>query len=133
MSSVNRVALLGRLGNDPELKYTPSGQAVCSFSLATGDSYTDKQGNKQESTEWHNIVVWGAQAEACAKYLAKGRQAYIEGKIKTDVWEKDGKKNYSTKIHANSVVFIGDSRSNDNRSNQQRASQQANQGEEIPF
>jgi len=108
MSGVNKVILLGRLGSDPDLKYLPNGTAVCKFSLATSDSYTDSSGQKQEKTEWHKVSTWAKQAENCAKYLTKGRQAYVEGKIETRSWEKDGQKHYSTEINAQSVQFIGD-------------------------
>jgi single-strand DNA-binding protein len=106
--SVNKVILLGRLGQDPELKYTPGGSPVCNFSLATTESWTDKQGQKQERTEWHRIVVWGKLAELCNQYLAKGRQAFLEGRLQTRSWDdKDGNKRYTTEIMANTVQFIG--------------------------
>lgn len=106
--SVNKVIILGRLGQDPELKYTPSGAAVCNFSLATSESWTDKAGQKQEKTEWHRIVVWGKLAELCNQYLAKGRQAFVEGKMQTRSWDdKDGQKKYTTEIMASTVQFIG--------------------------
>ena len=106
--SVNKVIILGRLGQDPELKYTPSGAAVCSFSLATSETWNDKAGQKQERTEWHRIVVWGKLAELCGQYLAKGRQAYVEGKLQTRSWDgKDGQKRYTTEINASTVQFIG--------------------------
>lgn len=106
--SVNKVILLGRLGQDPELKYTPGGTAVCNFSLATTESWTDKGGAKQEKTEWHRVVVWGKLAELCNQYLAKGRQAFIEGRLQTRSWDdKDGTKRYTTEIMASTVQFIG--------------------------
>ncbi|MFG1500888.1 single-stranded DNA-binding protein [Halobacteriovorax sp. XZX-3] len=106
--SVNKVILVGRLGQDPELKYTPSGMAVCNFSLATGESWTDKNGQKQERTEWHRVVVWGKLAELCGQYLAKGRQAYLEGQLQTRSWEdKDGNKRYTTEINARTIQFLG--------------------------
>lgn len=107
--SVNKVILLGRLGQDPELKYTPSGASVCSFSLATSESWTDKNsGQKQEKTEWHRVVVWGKLAELCNQYLAKGRMAFVEGRLQTRAWDdKDGNKRYTTEIVANTVQFIG--------------------------
>ncbi len=112
--SINKVLLLGRLGQDPELKYTPSGKAVCSFSLATSDSWKDKSGQKQEKTEWHRVVVWGKLAELCNQYLAKGRQAFVEGKLSTRQWEdKQGNKRYTTEINASSVQFIGGGKSSD--------------------
>lgn len=106
--SVNKVIILGRLGQDPELKYTAGGSAVCNFSLATNESWTDRNGQKQEKTEWHRVVVWGKLAELCNQYLSKGRQAYIEGKLATRSWEdQQGQKRYTTEINAATVQFIG--------------------------
>ncbi len=106
--SVNKVILLGRLGQDPELKYTPGGSPVCNFSLATTEAWTDKSGQKQEKTEWHRVVVWGKLAELCNQYLSKGRQAFLEGKLQTRSWDdKDGNKRYTTEILASTVQFIG--------------------------
>ncbi|MGE3611634.1 MAG: single-stranded DNA-binding protein [Bacteriovoracaceae bacterium] len=106
--SVNKVILLGRLGQDPELKYTPGGSPVCNFSMATTEAWTDKSGQKQEKTEWHRIVVWGKLAELCNQYLGKGRQAFVEGRLQTRAWDdKDGNKRYTTEILANTVQFIG--------------------------
>lgn len=107
--SVNKVILLGRLGQDPELKYTPSGTAVCNFSVATSEAWTDRtSGQKNEKTEWHRVVVWGKLAELCNQYLAKGRQAFIEGKLQTRSWDdKDGSKRYTTEILASTVQFVG--------------------------
>lgn len=106
--SINKVMLIGRLGQDPELKYTPSGAAVCNFSLATTESWADKNGQKQERTEWHRVVVWGKLAELCNQYLAKGRQAFVEGSLQTRSWDgKDGTKRYTTEINAKSVQFLG--------------------------
>jgi single-strand DNA-binding protein len=107
--SVNKVILLGRLGQDPELKHTPSGAAVCNFSLATSESWNDKNsGQKQERTEWHRVVVWGKLAELCNQYLAKGRQAFVEGRLQTRSWDdKQGQKRYTTEINATTVQFIG--------------------------
>lgn len=112
--SVNKVILLGRLGQDPELKYTPSGASVCNFSLATSESWNDKaSGQKQERTEWHRIVVWGKLAELCNQYLSKGRQAFVEGRLQTRSWEdKDGSKRYTTEINATTVQFIGGAQAN---------------------
>jgi len=90
MASVNRVILIGNLGRDPELRYTPSGAAVANFTIATTDTWT-KDGEKQSHTEWHRIVAWGKLAEVCGEYLAKGKQVYIEGRIRTNEWEdRDG-------------------------------------------
>ncbi|NDC22540.1 MAG: single-stranded DNA-binding protein [Proteobacteria bacterium] len=106
---MNRVTLLGRLGNDPELKQTPAGESVANFSLATNKSWTDKSGQKQQKTEWHRIVVWKKTAENCAKYLKKGRQALVEGELQTREWtDKEGVKRYTTEIVAQNVQFLGD-------------------------
>lgn len=123
--SVNKVILLGRLGQDPELKYTPSGSSVCNFSMATTESWSDKQtGQKQEKTEWHRIVVWGKLAELCNQYLSKGRQAFVEGRIQTRSWDdKDGQKRYATEILASTVQFIGGPQDS---SSSQRSSQGQN-------
>jgi len=106
--SVNKVIILGRLGSNPEIKYTPNGGAVCNFSLATSEAWTDKSGQKQEKTEWHRIVVWGKLAELCNQYLSKGRQAYVEGSLQTRSWDdKTGQKRYTTEILARTIQFIG--------------------------
>lgn len=106
---VNRVILVGNLGKDPEVSYTQSGTARCRFPLATGESYNSKSGERQERTEWHNIVVWGKQGENVGKYLSKGRQVYIEGGLRTRSWddEKSGQKKYMTEVNAQRVVFLG--------------------------
>ncbi len=105
---VNKVILVGNLGKDPEVGYTQSGTALCKFSLATGESYVNNAGERQDKTEWHNIIVWGKQGENVGKYLSKGRQVYIEGKIQTRSWddEKTGQKKYMTEINAQRVVFL---------------------------
>ncbi len=106
--SVNKVIILGRLGQDPELKYTPGGMAVCNFTVATSESWADKAGQKQERTEWHRVVVWGKLAELCNQYLTKGRQAFIEGSLQTRSWDdKSGQKRYTTEVVAKTVQFIG--------------------------
>jgi len=107
MASVNKVILVGNLGKDPELKYTPSGVAVCTFSLATTDKWTDRDGNRQEKTEWHNIKIWRKQAEIAAEYLKKGRQVYIEGRIETRSWEQDGQKKFMTEILVDRFQMLG--------------------------
>ncbi|HEX2956299.1 MAG TPA: single-stranded DNA-binding protein [Chitinispirillaceae bacterium] len=105
---INKAILVGNLGKDPELKYTPSGQPVATFTLATSERFVDKGGQKQERTEWHNIVVWGKLAEVVNQYLKKGRPAYIEGRISTRSWDdRDGNKKYRTEIVATTVEFIG--------------------------
>ncbi len=105
---VNKAILIGNLGADPEVRFTPGGQAVANFRIATSESWKDKEGNKQEKTEWHRIVVWGKLAELCGEYLKKGRQAYVEGRLQTREWtDKEGKKNYTTEVVANQVTFLG--------------------------
>lgn len=109
MASVNKAIIVGNLGKDPEVRFTPSGKAVAKFSVATTESWGDQEGGgRQERTDWHNIVVWGKQAEACGQYLAKGRQVYIEGAIRSRSYDdKDGNKRYITEIIAQRVQFLG--------------------------
>jgi single-strand DNA-binding protein len=105
---VNKVILVGNLGKDPELSYTQSGTARCRFSLATSESYTNNAGERQAKTEWHNIVVWGKLAETVSKFLQKGRQVYLEGRIQNRSYEdKEGIKRYISEINANRVTFLG--------------------------
>lgn len=108
MSAVNKAILIGRLGADPEIRYTPSGVAVANFSVATSQSWKDKNtGEKKEATEWHRIVAWNKLAEICSEYLEKGRQVYIEGRMQTRSWEdKDGVVRYITEVVAGQVVFL---------------------------
>ncbi len=108
MAGVNKAILVGNLGKDPELRYTPAGQPVASFSLATTERWSDKNGQRQDRTEWHNIVVWGKLAELANQYLKKGRSAYVEGRITTRSWDdRDGNKKYRTEIVANQIQFLG--------------------------
>jgi single-strand DNA-binding protein len=107
MGSVNKVILVGNLGADPELKYTPSNRALCNLRIATTEVYKDKGGQRQEKTEWHRVTVWGETAENCSKYLAKGRSVYIEGRLQTRSYDKDGQKHYATDVVADRVVFLG--------------------------
>lgn len=105
---VNKAIIVGNLGKDPELRFTPNGQAVCKFSVATSEKWSDGDGNKQERTEWHNIVVWGKQGETCGTYLTKGRTVFVEGSIRSRSYDdKDGNKRYITEIVARDVRFIG--------------------------
>ena len=105
---VNKVILIGNLGADPELRFTPGGQAVCDIRLATNESWLDKSGQKQERTEWHRVVMWGKPAEICKQYLTKGQKLYIEGRLQTRSWDdKEGHKRYSTEIIANDFMFLG--------------------------
>lgn len=107
-SGINKVILIGNLGAAVEMRYTPGGQPVANFRIATNDKWTDKAGATQERTEWHRIVVWGKLAELCNQYLAKGRQVYVEGRLQTREWmDKENKKNYTTEVIAQQVTFLG--------------------------
>ena len=107
--SVNKVILLGNLGKDPEVKYTPSGMAIARFTLATNERFKDKEGNWQDKTEWHNLVAFQRTAEIVGEYLKKGRTVYIEGKLQSSSWEdkETGQKKYKTEIIVNDLVLIG--------------------------
>lgn len=108
MAGVNKVILIGHLGRDPELRYTAGGQAVANFTLATSESFTKRDGGREERTEWHRIVAWGKLAEICGEYLQKGRQVYIEGRLQTREWEdKDGGKRRTTEIVAREMQMLG--------------------------
>lgn len=108
MSGVNKVILVGHLGQDPEIRYMADGTAVANFNIATSESWKDRQtGEKKERTEWHRIVAWRGLGELCGKYLSKGRQVYIEGKLQTRSWEKDGVTRYTTEVVATDVQFLG--------------------------
>ena len=107
MGSVNKVILVGNLGRDAELRYTPGGAAVAKFSLATTEVWNDKAGQRQERTEWHNIDLWGKQAESLSEYLVKGKQVYVEGRLQTDEYtDKEGNKRKSTKVRCDRVVLL---------------------------
>jgi single-strand DNA-binding protein len=109
--TLNKVMLIGRLGRDPEIRYTTDGLAIATLNIATDESYKDKNGNIQNQTEWHRVVLFGRLAEICGEYLTKGRQVYIEGKIRTRAWtDKSGNKRYTTEIVANNM-FMLDSKS----------------------
>lgn len=126
MSGVNKAIIVGRLGADPESKTLEGGQTVTNMSVATSEKWTDKDGNKQEKTEWTRVTCWGKTAENCAKYLKKGSQAYIEGKLQTRSWDDDqGNKKYMTEVVAQTVQFL-DSKSSGE-------SKQKESNEEIPF
>ena len=108
MGSVNKVILIGNLGRDSELRYTPGGAAVATLNMATTEVWNDKQGQKQEKTEWHRIIVWGKQAESLQEYLTKGKQIYVEGRLQTRQWDdKDGNKRYTTEIKADRITLLG--------------------------
>ena len=142
--SVNKVILVGRLGKDPEMKSTPSGMSIAQFSIATDEKFTDRSGEKQERTEWHNIVAFNKLAEICGQYLRKGKLVYIEGSIRTNSWEdKDsGQKKYRTEIIANQMQMLdrkgddegsGGGYSSASRSSSGTASATMEDDEEVPF
>ncbi len=111
---INKAILVGRLGGDPEVRYTPSGTAVANFTVATSERWKDKSsGEMQERTEWHRIVAWNRLGEICGEYLSKGRQVYIEGRIQTRSWEKDGVTRYTTEIIATEMKMLGSKGSGD--------------------
>ena len=107
MAGVNKAIILGHLGRDPELKYLQNGQPVCKLNIATSRRYTNKNNEAVEETEWHRVSVWGKQAEHCNNFLTKGRQVYVEGRLRTSSYDKDGQKHYTTEIVADTVQFIG--------------------------
>ena len=134
--TLNKVMLIGRLGRDPEIRYTTDGLAIATLSIATDESYKDKNGNLQTLTEWHRVVIFGRLAEICGEYLAKGRQVYIEGKLRTRSWtDKNGDKKYTTEIIANNM-FMLDSKG-DSSSQVDPASEEIESGQsvddDIPF
>ena len=107
-NGLNKAILIGNLGRDPEVRYTPSGVAVANFSIATSETWTNKEGEKETRTEWHRIVAFGRLGEICGEYLAKGRQVYIEGRIQTRDWEdQNGVKRYTTEIVASQMIMLG--------------------------
>jgi single-strand DNA-binding protein len=107
MGSVNKVILVGNLGRDAELRYTPGGAAVATLNLATTETWNDKEGQRQEKTEWHRVVLWGKQAETLSQYLQKGKQIYVEGRLQTRQWDdKDGNKRYTTEIRGDRIVLL---------------------------
>jgi single-strand DNA-binding protein len=108
MGSVNKVILVGNLGRDAELRYTPGGSPVATLNLATTEVWNDKSGQRQEKTEWHRVVLWGKTAESLSEYLTKGKQLYIEGRLQTRQWDdKDGNKRYTTEIRGDRIVLLG--------------------------
>jgi single-strand DNA-binding protein len=136
MASLNKAMLIGNLGADPELKYMPSAKAVCNLRIATTETWKDKSGQKQEKTEWHRVTAWGTTAENCAKYLSKGKPVYIEGRIETRQYEKNGEKRYATEIVADKVVFIGGGSKDGNAAPRDTAPSEAAppiNDDEIPF
>lgn len=141
MSGVNKVIIVGRLGTDPEVKNISPTQTVARLSVATSENWTDREGQKQERTEWHRIVVWGKLADLCGKYLVKGRQVYVEGRLQTRSWDDpQGQKRYSTEVVANTVQFLGATAGADRDSSSSSSSMDDfgpepsfNSDDEIPF
>lgn len=137
MASVNKAIIIGNLGRDPELRYTPSGQAVASFSIATTSRWKNQSGENQESTEWHNIVLWGRMAELAKEYLAKGRSVYIEGRIQTRSYQdKDGVQRYRTEIVGQQMQFLssrGDQASSSSSDYTPPPPPPATGGDDAPF
>lgn len=130
--SVNKAILVGRLGRDPETRYTSSGQAVCNFTLATDESYRDRAGERQKRTEWHRIVVWGKQAEIAQQYLHKGSLIFLEGRIQTRQWDdREGQKRTTVEIVANNFRMLG-SRADSAPAGGGEPEAPAASGEEVP-
>lgn len=136
MAGINKAIIVGRLGQDPEMRYTPDGTACANFSVATSEEWKDKQtGEKKERVEWHRVVAWRRLAEICGEYLTKGKQVYIEGRIQTRDWtDKDGNKRYTTEIIANQMQMLGDRGSSDQNQRRQDGPPPATPPEDdIPF
>lgn len=130
MAGLNKVEIIGRLGNDPEQRALPNGDAVCNLSIATSETWKDAQGNKQERTEWHRVTMFGKVAEIAGKYLRKGSQCYISGKLQTREWEKDGIKRYTTEIVVTGfdgkLILLESANTNDSQSQVQSQQQPRN-------
>ncbi|HBX70228.1 MAG TPA: single-stranded DNA-binding protein [Chloroflexi bacterium] len=125
---LNKVMIIGRLGRDPEMRYTPSGRPVTTFSVATSRNWNTSDGERRTETEWFNIVAWGSLAEICNQYLLKGQQVYIEGRLQSRNWEDpDGKKHTSIEIVASEMIMLGDRRSPDEQADD------APEEDEFPF
>jgi len=134
MGSLNKVQIIGNLGKDPEVRAIPSGAKVANFSIATKESYTGKDGQKSDKTEWHNIVLWRGLAEIAEKYLRKGSQVYIEGKLSTRSWDdKDGQKRYITEIIGDNLVMLGKPASSQNQAGPSQPNQAPQVEDDLPF
>lgn len=126
--SFNKVILVGNLGRDPELRYTPQGTPVCSFSMATNERRKDKTGEMQDHTTWFRVTLWGRQAETASQYLTKGRPVYIEGRLRVEEWtDRDGKARHTLEVHATDMQFIG-SKADDSAAPMERAAASASGG-----
>jgi single-strand DNA-binding protein len=134
MGSVNKVILVGNLGRDIELRYTPGGAAVATLNLATTEVWTDRNNQRQEKTEWHRVIVWGKQAESLQEYLTKGKQIYVEGRLQTRQWDdKDGNKRYTTEIKTNRVTLLGGAGRGLGAGDIERATTPMSIGDETPM
>ena len=134
MAAINKVILIGHLGADPELRYTPNGTPVANFRIATTERWINKQGERMESTEWHRIVAWGKLGEFCGQYLNKGKQVYIEGRLRTRSWEdKDGKKQWTTEIIAQRLQLLGKLERPSTPPEELAAPEEVPTEEDIPF
>jgi len=131
MRGLNKVMIIGQLGRDPEMRYTPSGRPVTSFSVATTRSWTSSDGDRREETEWFNVVAWGNLAEICKQYIHKGQPVYVEGRLQTRGWEDpEGKKHFRTELVANEVIILGDRRV---ESSEEGAVEELPSEDEFPF
>ena len=130
---LNKVMIIGNLGRSPEMRYTPSGRAVASFSVATSRSWVNAEGVRREETEWFNVVAWGNLAEICKQHLTKGQQVYVEGRLQTRGWEdQSGKKHYRTELVANEMIILGERKSAE-ASEETQKSKTAFESNEFPF
>ena len=131
--SLNKVMIIGRLGRDPEMRYTPSGRPVTTFSVATSRSWNTSEGERRTETEWFNVVAWGNLAEICKQYLNKGQQVYVEGRLQTRYWDDaEGNKHSSTEIVANEMIMLGDRRDNNQHLEEEENFASADD-DEFPF
>jgi single-strand DNA-binding protein len=140
MAGLNKVTLIGNLGRDPELRYTANGQAVANFTLATSESWTNRNGEREQRTEWHRIVAWGRLAEICGEHLSKGKQVYVEGRLQTREWEdKEGNKRRTTEVNAQQLLMLGrrgeaaPTGPQESREGEQPSGDPGNVGDDIPF
>ncbi len=130
---LNKVMIIGKLGRNPEMRYTPSGRPVTSFSVATNRSWVNAEGERREDTEWFNVVAWGNLAEICKQHLTKGQQVYVEGRLQTRGWEdQDGKKYYRTELVANEMIMLGERRDAE-AAEEMRESEAEFKSNEFPF
>lgn len=130
---LNKVMIIGNLGRNPEMRYTPSGRPVTSFSVATSRSWVNAEGERREETEWFNVVTWGNLAEICKQHLTKGQQVYVEGRLQTRGWEgQNGKKHYRTELVANEMIILGERKSAE-ATKETRERETGSESSEFPF